>query len=114
MCGLNKERLHKIDKLKDERESVSINKSSKSEYRYWLVVRLKAIEYKENFSHYLSFYFYCHASLQTFLSLLSQDIIFFDYPQILYYLFYHCKKEVAYTRLGYILLQKYSASINKA
>ena len=31
-----------------------IEKSSKSERRYWLVVRLKAIEYKENFLCYLS------------------------------------------------------------
>ena len=32
----------------------SKDRSSKSEHRYWLVVRLKAIRYKENFLYYLS------------------------------------------------------------
>ena len=37
-----------------ERKVLLIGRSSKSECKYWLVVRLKAIEYKENFLYYLS------------------------------------------------------------
>ena len=47
--GLSKKRSHEINKLKNKKESVFIKISSKSEYKYWLVVRLKAIEYKEDF-----------------------------------------------------------------
>ena len=42
-----------------------IKRSSKSERRYRVVVRLKAIEYKENFLYYLSSY--RQSSLQAFL-----------------------------------------------
>ena len=41
-----------------------IKKFSKLEYKYWLVVRLKTIKYKEGFFCYLSFI----ASFQTFSS----------------------------------------------
>ena len=49
-CCLNKERLHEINKLKDEMKNIFIKKSLKSEYRYWLIIRLKVIKYKEDFS----------------------------------------------------------------
>ena len=78
MHGLNKEGLREINKLKDKRESIFIKKSSKSERRYQLVVRLNAIKYKEDFLCYLSSYFYCQASPQAFISSLLQDVIFFD------------------------------------
>ena len=48
------------------REMLLIKKSSKSECRYRLVVKLKAIEYKENFLCYLSSY--RQSSLQAFSS----------------------------------------------
>ena len=52
-----------------------IKKSLKSKRRYRLVVRLKAIEYKEDFLNYL--FSYCQSSFQAFLSLLSQDMSFY-------------------------------------
>lgn len=78
ICELNKERSHKINKLKDKTKSVFIYKSSKSEHNYWLIIKLKAIKYKEDFFCYLSFYFYYQTSFHTFLSLLSQNVNFFD------------------------------------
>ena len=81
---LNEEWSHEIKKLKDEKE-----RFLKSKYRYWFIVRLKAIKYKKNFFCYLFSYFYCKASLQAFLSLLSQDVFFFSCQWILYHLFCH-------------------------
>lgn len=43
MCGLNKERSCKINKLTDKKEGASINSSFTSKCRYQLVVRLKTI-----------------------------------------------------------------------
>lgn len=47
--GLSKKRLREINELKNERKSAFIEKSSKSEYKYWLVVRLNAIKYEKDF-----------------------------------------------------------------
>lgn len=58
MYRLNKKELCEINKLNNKSESAFINKSLKSEYKYRLVVKLKAIKYKENFFYYLSSYFY--------------------------------------------------------
>lgn len=78
MYKLSKKRLREIKKLKDKKKSTFIETSSKLKHRYWLVVRLKVIKYKEDFFRYLSFYFYCQASLQAFIYLLPQDVSFFD------------------------------------
>ena len=50
---LNKEKSRKVNELEDKREVLLIKRSSKSECRYWLVVRLIAIKYKKNFLCYL-------------------------------------------------------------
>ena len=55
--GLSEKRLHEINELKDESKSAFIEKSSKSEYKYWLIVRLKAIKYKKDFFQLFSFLF---------------------------------------------------------
>ena len=51
---LSEEWSYKINEQEDEREVLLIERSSKLERRYWLVVRLKAIKYKEDFLYYLS------------------------------------------------------------
>ena len=51
---LSEEGLLEFNKQESEREVLLIRRSSKLERRYWLVVRLKAIEYLENFLYYLS------------------------------------------------------------
>ena len=56
----------KVMSWKMEGKVFLIKRSSKLECRYWLVIRLKAIEYKKNFLYYLSSY--CQSSLQVFLS----------------------------------------------
>ena len=55
ICRLSKEKSYKINKLKDERKSAFIKRFSKSKCRYWLVIKLKAFEYKKNFSLLLIF-----------------------------------------------------------
>ena len=51
---LSKKGSYEINKLRDEKKMLLIKRFSESEHRYWLVVRLKAIEYKEDFIYYLS------------------------------------------------------------
>ena len=55
-CGLSEERLCEINDKEDEREKCFWLKarSSKSKHRYQLVIRLKAIKYKEDCFWYLS------------------------------------------------------------
>ena len=45
----SKKESREINKLEDEKKMFSIERFSKSEGKYWLIVRLKAIKYKENF-----------------------------------------------------------------
>ena len=61
---LSEEGSREFNKQEGERKMHLIEKSSESKYRYWLVVRLKAIKYKEDFLRYLS----STASLQGFAS----------------------------------------------
>ena len=50
-CGLNKERLCKVNELESNKEKCSKSKdrSLKPKHKYWLVVKLKATKYKKNF-----------------------------------------------------------------
>ena len=75
---LNKEGSREINKLKDKRESVFFKRSLKSKCMIQLVIRLKAIKYKKNFSllfiflflllNQLSGFFHLHClKLQSFL-----------------------------------------------
>ena len=51
---LNKQESYEINEKKDKRKLLLIKRSSKSKYRYQLVVRQKTIKYKENFLYHLS------------------------------------------------------------
>ena len=62
---LSEEKSREINEQEGKREILLIKRSPKLERKYWLVIRLKAIEYKENFLCYLS----STASFQGFLSL---------------------------------------------
>ena len=64
MCELSEEGSYAVNELEGEKQVLLIKRSSKSERRYWLIVKLKAIKYKEDFVYYLSF----TISLQAFLS----------------------------------------------
>lgn len=48
-CRFSKEKLRKINKLKDEKDTAFIQRSLKLKYRYQLIVRLETINYKEDF-----------------------------------------------------------------
>ena len=65
MCKLSKQKSRVINELEDEREVLLIKRSLRLERRYWLVVRVKTIRYKEDFLCYLS----STVSLQAFPSL---------------------------------------------
>ena len=65
MCGLSEEESREINEQEDEKGKSfwSNDRSSKSERRYQLVVRLKTIEYKKDFfcdlSSTTSFHLHC-------------------------------------------------------
>lgn len=79
ICWLSKKRSRDTNKLKDEREN-----SLKSELRYQFVIKSYQIQKKL----FLLFIFLLLSPIYTS-SLLSQDVVFFNYSQVLYHLFCH-------------------------
>ena len=92
---LNKEGSCEFNKQEGRREMLLIKRSSKSKRRYWLVVKLKAIKYKEDFLCYLS----ATASLQGFLSLKPQDVVL---PQVFHLLLLFCQLPYPPVTLEYV------------